>query len=886
MGHLHFGKGGKVKQGTPDAWLPVAAQIARYARRFAERNDIVANVGPAVGGPFATACWSPYMADLDVNVDTCLPGYSPERVDLDDEVFQLGAQPFMGAITHEAAHARWTCWTPYDLGLRRKSGAEPWTQATMEIVIALEESRIERLAVMADRTKRAALAQCALGIVLRDFKVNNTLFGASLSLALTVGRYAILSTEEVDRFRAIIEPHLPLGLMGKLEKLIREYHAMPVIQAKDGHYPDSYFQKMFDIADRWLIAIRETAAEVEAAERKARERREAEERAAQEKAEREAAERAEAADEEPAEDETDVDAAGPEGGDEDAEPGEGGEDDEAGDGAGDESDDAGEGEPVETGETDDETEGEAAPEEGSGSPESTGSGARGEDSDEHADAEGAEAAESGEPGEAVEAERGDTDVERYEAPGSGEEAAGDDEGDLDGDSDDEPADAAEEAPEGVEGEGEPVPAEPSFEDPEDVDESRGEGHDTSDVEHHYDEDPTDEEVEDDEPARDVSQPQPDLRSGIPGEDVEGEAVVVIVFEDAPETEAEAEAAEAPEDEDAPEDAPEDEDEPEDDPLGDAIKDAAGAAAMDREADALDERREKVSKRMVEDRREDAKRRNESARVMDSQHGEGKHGFSTFCDSHRMAKRAPEGGERVAANRLAAMLERITFHDRAVKKVDRVLPGGKLRPRAAVARAADRDRGGRAEIPVWRAKERKHTDETPITVGIMTDVSGSMGRNSEPSAVLTYVLSNAVSRIDGKVATAVFGTRGYLVNRAHERATEVQPWRASDGTEAFREGALLIDAELRLLDGDGARILVVFSDAHLVNDDDAEYARTFMRLCKQKNVAVVWCTYGREPINNFGHGALLELSGTAADIANTLGAAITTEVQKIEASRGA
>ena len=299
MGHLAFDDKGKARAGTPDAWLPVAAQIATYARRFAGRGDIVANVGPEVGGPYATACWNPIVADMDVNTATCLPGYTPDRVDFHDEVFQLGAMPFVGAVTHEAAHAKWTCWVPKTLIDRTRAGAEQWSRATVEIVVALEESRIERLAVMSDPSKRDALAQCALGIVLDDFKVNNTLFGASISLALTVGRYAILSPAEVARFRALIEPHLPLGLMPQLESLIREYHALPTPLAKEGVPSDAFFARMLSIAERWLIAIRETAAKIEAAEeREAKRRAEREEREA---AEREAAEPESSEDDETAE---------------------------------------------------------------------------------------------------------------------------------------------------------------------------------------------------------------------------------------------------------------------------------------------------------------------------------------------------------------------------------------------------------------------------------------------------------------------------------------------------------------------------------------------------------------------------------------------------------
>lgn len=734
MGHLAFDSTGKVHKGTPDAWLPVAAQIADYARSFAGRGDIVANVGPDIGGPYATACWSPRLADMDVNTDTCLPGYAPDRVDFHDSVFQLGALPFVGAVTHEAAHARWTCWVPADLVVRKHGGYEAWNQATIEVIIALEESRIEKLAVEKDPSKRAALAQCALSIVLNDFRVNTTLFGASISLALTVGRYAILSTDEVERFRALVAPHLPLGLMPRLEALIREYHALPAHTAKLGTPSSAFFASMFSIAERWLIAIRETAAEIEA------------------EAAREA----------------------------------------------------------------DEPEAPEAESEGAGEP-----------------SDGAAGAASGEGAASTAGGWSSTDTAEDDEPAEGspaaEAGAESDESDADDEPDAESPDEAGEASEDADAEPE-APAEP----------------------------------------RDTEQPQPDLRSGIPGEDTEAETVVVIVLDDA----------------DADDDADGDADDETAGSLADAIRDAAGEAAMDREGEALDERAEQVRDRKIADRAADKARRGEAAAVADKRHGEGKDGFARYADLRKMTARKPEPGERIAANRLAGILERITFHDRAVRKVDRVLPGGKLRPRAAVARAADRDRGGRAEVAIWRAKERRHTAETPVTVGILTDVSGSMGSNVVPSAVTTYVVSQAVATIEGKCATAIFGNNGYLVNRAYERNIEVQPWQARESTEAFREGALLLDHELSLLDGEGARILIVFTDSELVNPADAEYARTFMRLCKQKSVAVIWCSYRETPVSTFGYGQAVCLTGTAADIANTLGEAVLAAVSKVEASRGA
>jgi hypothetical protein len=626
MAHLDYAEAGakrEDKRRTPDAWLHVAADVARYARDLISRGDVVANVGPGIGGPYGTACWTPALADMDVNTDTCLPGYAPDKVDFLDPVFQLGIMPFVGAVTHESAHARWTPWVPLTLMERAKAGAEPWDKATIQVIVALEESRIETLMARAcDKHQRDALAACALSIVLRDFKVDDTPFGASISAALTLARSALLNRSEIARFRALLLEHLSADTLDALAALWTEYHDLHPYEW-DETVPEAYYAAMFSIAERWVNLVKDEA----------------------------------------------------------------------------------------------------------------------------------------------------------------------------------------------EGKGEP--------------------------------------------------------SGLPGDEGEGGEGVVITFCDADGA-----------------GTPSDDDEGEGGALDEALRKIAGDAAMEREAEDLDKRGEKLVERKIADKAADHERRDAAAEIH-RKHAPESHGYSSFAASHKDDPRKPTGAERAAASRLGGMLARITWHDKAITKVMRVLPGGKLRPRAAVQKAADRARGGRAEVPIWKAKERHHTDDTPIRVGILTDVSGSMGHLSKPSAVLTYVLSNAVASIEGQVATAVFGNHGYLVNRARERADVVQEWYALDGTEAFREGALLLDKELNLLDSvGGARILVIFTDSHLVSWTDAEYAKTFMRLCKAKGVTVVWANYREEPDSNFGYGALVAVTGDAAEIATQIGKAIVAEVEKVENARGA
>lgn len=623
MRHLAFDPAATgEKVGTPDAWLPVAAQIADHARDLSRRGDIVANVGPNVGGPLGTACWNPILCDLDVNSTTCLPGYLPGAVDLSDEVFVLGALPFMGAITHEAAHARWSRWVPMTLIERQREGREDWTKAHIDVAVALEESRIEHLALRqwgARPHVKDALTQMALSIVLRDFTVRDTPYGASIGAALTLARHSagIVSDEDAARYREAILKVLDEGTLATLHDLWVAFH-----RGARRTESDADFQAMWKITDDWLAAVRTFA------------------------------------DENPDKGESGI-------------PGEG-----------------------------------------------SGAGAPAFDLDGH--------------------------------PGAGKSGSEDESGS------------------------------------------------------------------------------------------EGESI-----------------------------------------LGDAIREVAGEAAMEAEGEALDKRADKVAERRAEAKRADAERRASGRKMMEKRHGEGAHAYADFCGSHRKPEREPTPAERGAANRLGKMLEKITWRDRIMHKVERVIPGGRLRPRAAVQQAAEVQRGGRERLPMWLAKERVHTDETPVTVGIMTDVSGSMGSTEEMSAVLTYVMAAATGRVEGKVATATFGHGGILVHRAHEKAEKVQPWGAYDGTEAFRQAALLIDHELGLLDGTGARVLVIFTDSALVDDRDARYATTFMDLCKKKGVAVVWVNYGEYPGSNFGYGARVAIpyKASAADVAELLGKTVLDEVRK-------
>jgi hypothetical protein len=113
----------------------------------------------------------------------------------------------------------------------------------------------------------------------------------------------------------------------------------------------------------------------------------------------------------------------------------------------------------------------------------------------------------------------------------------------------------------------------------------------------------------------------------------------------------------------------------------------------------------------------------------------------------------------------------------------------------------------------------------------------------------------------------------------QRVDDVVTASAVDGTEMIAPALKTLDHELNLLDGSGARILFIFSDAHLVQHDQTEYCKTWLRLAKQRGVTVIWCTWGGFR-GNHGYGSVLHLAGKSpAECATLLGREILAAVKR-------
>lgn len=250
------------------------------------------------------------------------------------------------------------------------------------------------------------------------------------------------------------------------------------------------------------------------------------------------------------------------------------------------------------------------------------------------------------------------------------------------------------------------------------------------------------------------------------------------------------------------------------------------------------------------RQSEAKRTNErkavAKEVFHKQHNqEGGNGSGSSVTSRRQ----PTSAERASAVTIAKALEKSKYRERSTHIRKTQAPMGKLIMRNAIQNQAMESMGKRGELPSWKSKTRKHTDDPTLRLGVMVDVSGSMGMAMEAMGATAWIMSEAGRRIQAETAMIYYGSGIFPTLKRGQRLSEVTIYSAPDGTEKFAEAFEAIDGELGLTFGDGVRMLIVVSDGNYT-PNQTERAKNIMRECKQNGVAVLWIT----PRGCSGYGA--------------------------------
>ena len=318
---------------------------------------------------------------------------------------------------------------------------------------------------------------------------------------------------------------------------------------------------------------------------------------------------------------------------------------------------------------------------------------------------------------------------------------------------------------------------------------------------------------------------------------------------------------------------------------DALEEAAANVAVSNGGTLDDAETAERYEEVVKERADEAREVKDSEKVAESVFGGGKasHGGSGGSGSTLIEERAPLAEERIAANVVANMLEKAKYRERDITEIRSEIPGGRLRPRAIVQGAAMKAAGIRnVKVQPWERKVRRQTDEPTLTVGVMVDISGSMGSAMLPMATTAYVLSEATRRVQGKGAMVYFGNSVFPTLRKGEHLDKVRIYTAPDGTEKFDRAFRALNGELQLLHGDGARLLVIVSDGNYTGAEGAA-AKRWMKRCAEEGVAVVWLPFdhGYEAKDKAGqHGTVLAGRFSPTDAALQIGKACADALTKM------
>ena len=289
----------------------------------------------------------------------------------------------------------------------------------------------------------------------------------------------------------------------------------------------------------------------------------------------------------------------------------------------------------------------------------------------------------------------------------------------------------------------------------------------------------------------------------------------------------------------------------------ALGEASGSVELNNFEELAGQEQSEDWKEEVKAKASDANEQKENEVVARKIFDKGSGPGQSDTNSTLIESREPTFEELRASLIIGEALEKAKYRERDELQVSSVVPPGRLRARAIVQNTAYRARGQMAQAKPFRRTVRKHTDEPTLNVGVMVDISGSMGSAMNPMATTAWVMSEAVNRIQGNCAMVYYGNDVFPTLSAGQRLDRVNVYSASDGTEKFQKAFQALDGSLNLLHGTGARLLVIVSDGEYTTEE-TKRAREVMEKCKASGVAVLWL-----PFDN-GSGAK-DIGGDYAEI---------------------
>jgi hypothetical protein len=325
----------------------------------------------------------------------------------------------------------------------------------------------------------------------------------------------------------------------------------------------------------------------------------------------------------------------------------------------------------------------------------------------------------------------------------------------------------------------------------------------------------------------------------------------------------------------------------------SILEAIAESAETAEISATDEAQEQQTTEEYREQAEQASKgsneKREHSKTATEVFGRGTGPSDSNSNSTLIEARKPTAEERISAVKISQALERAKYRDRDRVESNSAVPPGRLRTRALVQANAYRANGVRIETEPWNRVQHKQTDDPTLSIGVMVDISGSMRDAMNPMASSAWIMSEAVRRVQGKCAMVYYGNDVFPTLKAGQHLTDVSVYSASDGTEQFDKGFKALDGALNLLNGSGARLLVIVSDGEYTGDERKK-TKAWLKRCEQAGVGVLWVGAGwyggrAEDVYCATTGAqFVRMTDSATGVADQIGKAATEALSRAGSRR--
>lgn len=273
----------------------------------------------------------------------------------------------------------------------------------------------------------------------------------------------------------------------------------------------------------------------------------------------------------------------------------------------------------------------------------------------------------------------------------------------------------------------------------------------------------------------------------------------------------------------------------------ALSEASDEVMANNFSDLGDQEQGEDMREEVKAKASDAQEQNENREIANQVFSKSSGPGQSKTNSKLIEQRQPTSEELSASVRIGQWLEKAKYRERDELQIASVLPPGRLRTRAIVQNAALKSRGVNQRVEPFRRTVRKHTDDPTLNVGIMVDISGSMGSAMNPMATTAWVMANAVNRIQGNCAMVYYGNDVFPTLKVGQKLSEVNVYSAMDGTEKFGKAFSALEGALNLLHGNGAKLLVIVSDGEYTSDETRN-AKEIVAKCKEAGVAILWLPF--------------------------------------------